>query len=131
MFVAATARHLLLWDGDCGFCRQSVQWVRRRDLERRFDTVAFQRAAAPPMTPELRDACRRAVHVITADGRILRAGRASLFVLREIGHPWIARLFSLPPLIWAVELGYWLVARNRNVASKLLAQDRCRLPMDE
>lgn len=128
MSVSAHARHLLLWDGDCGICQESVDWVRRRDRGRRFEPVPFQRAPSPPMTPELREACRRAVHVITADGRVLRAGRATLFVLREIGHPWAARVLEIPPLIWAIELGYWLVARNRNLASRLLARTSCQLP---
>lgn len=72
------------------------------------------------MTPELYEACKRAVHVFTPDGRILRAGRASLFVLGRIGWPRAAFLASLPPFIWLVELGYRLVARNRSFFSKIL-----------
>jgi hypothetical protein len=60
------------------------------------------------------------VHVLTADGQLLRAGRASLFVLGETGHPWLARFLSLPPLVWFVELGYVLVAWNRSLISRLL-----------
>ena len=71
------------------------------------------------MTPELRAACARSVHVITTEGRILRAGRASVFILAEVGFPG-ARLLAWPPLIWAVEVGYWLVARNRHLASRIL-----------
>jgi predicted DCC family thiol-disulfide oxidoreductase YuxK len=112
--------HLLLWDGKCGFCRRSVDWVRRHDPEGRFDIVPFQDAPAPPMTPALREANRKAVHVITADGRILRAGRATLFVLGQTGYPLLAKLLSLPPLVWFVELGYLLVSRNRNLLSRIL-----------
>jgi predicted DCC family thiol-disulfide oxidoreductase YuxK len=63
------------------------------------------------MTPELRDACRRAVHVLLPDGRLLRAGRASLFLLRALGWP-VAPL-EWPPLVWLVELAYRLVAAHR------------------
>jgi predicted DCC family thiol-disulfide oxidoreductase YuxK len=112
-------RHYLLWDGACGFCRRAVEWVARRDLAGRFEIVPYQVAASPPMTPELRDACRRAVHVVTTDGRVLRAGRASLFVLGQTGYPRLARLLSVPPLVWIVELGYVLVARNRSLVSRL------------
>ncbi len=116
--------HLLLWDGACGFCRRAVEWVRRRDHAGQFEIVAYQDAASPPMTPELREACRRAVHVVTADGEVLRAGRASLFVLGRVGFPLAARLLSLPPFIWGVELGYVLVARNRSFFSRLLPRPR-------
>jgi len=115
-----TAPALLLWDGDCGFCRRSVQWAERRDTGHSFQAVPYQQAPSPPMTPELRAACSRAVHVVTAEGTVLRAGRACLWVLERTGHRPLARALSLPPLVWAVELGYWLVARNRELASRVL-----------
>ncbi len=66
------------------------------------------------MTPSLYQACQRAVHVITVDGRIIKAGRAVMFVLEEIGYPiWLVRPFTWPPLVWLAELGYWIVAQNR------------------
>jgi predicted DCC family thiol-disulfide oxidoreductase YuxK len=72
------------------------------------------------MTPALRDACERAVHVIKADGTVLRAGRAALFIFEELGWGWIARLLALPPFIWAVELGYRVIANNRRLFSRFM-----------
>lgn len=72
------------------------------------------------MTPALRVACEKAVHVLTTDGRMLRAGRASLFVLEQIGFKGIARVLGLPPFLWFVELGYKIVAANRTLFSRLL-----------
>ena len=86
----------------------------------RLYTVAYQDAPAPPMTPPLYAACEKAVHVLTTDGRVLRAGRASLFVLEQVGYRALARLLRLPPFIWAVELGYKLVAANRTFFSRFL-----------
>jgi hypothetical protein len=45
-------------------------------------------------------------------------------VLEQIGFRDLARLLSLPPLSWLVESGYWLVARNRGLASKVLFRSR-------
>ncbi len=72
------------------------------------------------MTPPLYAACKRAVHVVRANGVILRAGRASLFVLERLGHRWAARILRVPPLIWAVELGYRIVAANRPFFTRFL-----------
>jgi predicted DCC family thiol-disulfide oxidoreductase YuxK len=73
------------------------------------------------MTPALREQARKAVQVITADGRQLSAGRAILFALAEIEwHPWAVRLARWRPLVWAVELGYWIVARNRSFFGRFL-----------
>ena len=56
---------------------------------------------SPPMNAELYEACRRAVHVIKADGETLRAGRAMLFILERIGWGYgvVPRLLRLPPFI--------------------------------
>jgi predicted DCC family thiol-disulfide oxidoreductase YuxK len=73
------------------------------------------------MTPQLYTACEQAVHVITADGRVIRAGQAAIFVLEEIGYPpWLIRPFIWPPLVWLTELGYWIVAKNRSFFSRFL-----------
>jgi predicted DCC family thiol-disulfide oxidoreductase YuxK len=73
------------------------------------------------MTPELYEACARAAHVITAEGRIIKAGRAGMFILEEIGYPtWLVRPFTWPPLVWFTELGYRLIADNRGFFSKFM-----------
>lgn len=73
------------------------------------------------MTDELAERCKRAVHVITPAGQTLAAGRASVCVLGLVGYPRLARLACRPPFIWAVELGYWIVARNRRFLGRFLA----------
>lgn len=114
--------HVIVWDGSCGFCRRAVEWALARDGHDRFDAVPYQDMPAPPLTPERREACARAVHVLTADGRWLRGGRACLFVLERIGWPTLARLAALPPLVWIVEAGYRLVAGHRPLFSRLFAR---------
>jgi predicted DCC family thiol-disulfide oxidoreductase YuxK len=72
------------------------------------------------MTPALYAACARAIHVVKADGTVLRAGRAALFVLEELGWGWCARLLALPPFLWLVELGYALIAHHRAFFSRFM-----------
>jgi predicted DCC family thiol-disulfide oxidoreductase YuxK len=73
------------------------------------------------MTPALSDACKRAIHVVRPDGSSLRSGRAVLHVLDRIGfHRWLVRFAMWPPMIWFVEIGYWIVANNRTFFSKFL-----------
>ena len=110
----------LFWDGACGLCRRIVAWVERRDRAGRIRAVPYQTAPRPPMTDELAQRCRTAVHVLMPDGGTLSAGRACLYVLERLGWTTVARVGRLPPLIWAVELGYWLVARNRGWLGSVL-----------
>jgi predicted DCC family thiol-disulfide oxidoreductase YuxK len=121
---ASGDRHLLLWDGECGFCRRCVRWMRERDRAGLFETVPYQELSSPPMTPDLAQACARAVHVFTRDGARLRGGRAVLFVTEQLGWRRTSRVLGLPPLVWLVELGYRLVARNRRLVSRLLPAER-------
>lgn len=96
--------------------------------------MPFQDApAAPdgPMTPALRDACVRAIHVVRADGRVLSAGRAALYVLERVGFGWFARLLAIPPFVWAIELGYWIVARNRRFFARFLFRKELPAPPDD
>ena len=73
------------------------------------------------MTPQLYAACQQAVHIIMADGRIIKAGQAAMFILEEIGYPrWLVRPFIWPPLVWLTELGYWIVANHRPFFSRFL-----------
>ena len=72
------------------------------------------------MTAALGEACASAMHVVTRGGETLRAGRAVLFVARQLGWRRLAWLGGRPPLIWLVELGYRLVARHRRLLARLL-----------
>ncbi len=76
------------------------------------------------MTDALARHCATAVHVITPAGVVLSAGRASLCVLGLIGYPRLARVLAVPPLVWLVELGYWIVARNRRFFGCFLFRHR-------
>jgi predicted DCC family thiol-disulfide oxidoreductase YuxK len=71
------------------------------------------------MSDALAARCARALHVITPHGSVLSAGRATLYVLERLGWR-TARVAAWPPLVWIVELGYWLVAKNRGLASRVL-----------
>jgi predicted DCC family thiol-disulfide oxidoreductase YuxK len=113
-------RHWVLWDGDCSLCRRSIDWAAARDARDRLTFIPYQRAPRPPMTAELERRCSEAVHVITVDGRLLAAGRASMFVLGVLGWRRLAWLLSRPPLIWAIEIGYRLVARHRPFFDRFL-----------
>lgn len=107
-----TTQACILWDGECGFCRRAAAWFVQHSRGK-LRAMPFQEAPSPPMTPELWAAYEKAVHVILADGRIVRAGRAVLFLLEQVGWGWLARILRIPPLIWLVEWGYRIIANNR------------------
>ena len=115
----ADHRDMVLWDGQCGFCRRGMHWFKKRDSQGQLDMVPFQEAPSPPMTPELALECEKALYIVHPDGSMTRAGRAILYLFATIGYRGMARFLGFVPFVWGVELGYWLVARNRYLASRL------------
>jgi len=115
----------LIWDGECGFCRRSVEWVAARDRAQLFHIVPYQQTPSPPMTDQLRERAKRAVQIIEPDGTVIEAGRAVAFVLGAIGKKRIARLMMWGPFRPLTEWGYRRVANNRDFFSKFMFRKSC------
>lgn len=111
---------VLLFDGDCGFCRY---WVERWRLHTgdQVDYRPYQEArdAFPEIAEE---SCRGAAQLIETDGRVYSGAAAALRVLSIANkHAWLWRAYNgLPGFAWLSEWGYARVARNRGGLSKLL-----------
>lgn len=110
-------KHLVLWDGECGFCRRNVEWLLAHD---RYGHLHSQPNQEAEISPELRAACQKSVHVIKASGEILRGGRAVLFCGQQTRWHQLARIATWPVFLPFIELGYALIAKNRGVFSKFL-----------
>ncbi|GIV11469.1 MAG: hypothetical protein KatS3mg020_0960 [Fimbriimonadales bacterium] len=102
--------------------------VRRRDTREQFRIVPFQHAPPELLERTTDNALRRGVHVFTVDGRVLRGGRAVLFIGERLGYGWLTRPLSLPPLVWGVEAVYWLIAKLRGKLSRWLRISETECP---
>jgi predicted DCC family thiol-disulfide oxidoreductase YuxK len=118
----------VLFDDDCGFCRQCALVLRRLDGRGRIDFVPLQAAAtwlpgAPPQSALL-----ASMHALTADGAWVRGAEAWIRIasivplLRPLAF--VARLPLVRPLADSI---YALVAANRHRVSRLLGTS-CRVP---
>lgn len=113
-------RHLLIFDGDCGFCQWSADRLMRRDSKGLFTAVSRQRCPSPPMTPELAAQLGREIVVWTRDEKYLGGADAVFFFMQHTGWGFVARILALPPFIWIARIGYKIVAKNRLLISKWL-----------
>src|SRR5208282_2049579 len=114
MDPAAPEKPILVYDGDCSFCRL---WIDRwRSLTGdRVRYAPFQEVAG--QFPEIpRDAFVRAVQLILPSGRVVSAARAVLRTLAVVpGLAWMFWLYRFFPGVAVVaEFFYRLVARHRN-----------------
>jgi predicted DCC family thiol-disulfide oxidoreductase YuxK len=117
MRVTSPSKPILIFDGDCHFCRR---WVERwRELTvGAVEYAPYQEVAA--RFPEIpREAFENAVHFIERDGTVYRAAEA---VFRSLGalHSgrWLVWSYQhVPGFAPIVELAYAFIARNRQLAS--------------
>jgi len=116
------AKPLLVFDGDCGFCRTWVaRW--RRKVGSRVDYEPFQTAGARfPTIPRSR--FRRALQLILPDGEVFEGAEAVFRTLAlASSHPrhrrWLAVYQTVPGTRPAFEWGYRWVADHRPLLSRV------------
>lgn len=123
----ALPARLVLYDGVCGLCDRSVQFLLRVDRDRALmfaplqgETAAGLRARHPEIPANLDS-------VVFVEGeRVYLRSRAFVRLSRYLPYPWrlVSWLWVVPALL--ADLGYGVVARLRyRVFGKLEA---CRVP---
>ncbi len=134
---AAAPPPVLLYDGECGLCARSIQWVLERDVRARsLRFAALQGETAAPLLarhgiePHPQRGFESLVLVLELGGpreRVLTRSDAALAIGRYLGgwHGRLARLAGLVPRFLR-DLAYGLVARNR--LRFFGGVDACRVP---
>jgi predicted DCC family thiol-disulfide oxidoreductase YuxK len=119
-------KDLLLFDGDCRFCIQQVERLKR--------WARNQLDALPLQTPELLEtlgipygAAMSAMHLVTVEGGIYRGIEAAITALRHrpvLGI--LVRCYYVPGIKQLADLGYRLVARYRYaLMGRAVARGEC------
>lgn len=105
---------VLIFDGDCGFCRAWVARLKRWDKASRLRFLPFQDPDAGRFGIPAAELAR-AMHLVLPDGRVLRGADAAPEVLKLLRAGWllywIYAVPGVPPLSRAV---YRWVARRRH-----------------
>ncbi len=110
----------VIYDEECGVCRESVKRLRRWDHEGRFEFMPLQLAAVcgRPQLEQLAAAghLADAVHVVDeATGRVVSGGHAALAILDALPGGWLLRPWAaLPPTGAAADVVYRVAARHRD-----------------
>jgi predicted DCC family thiol-disulfide oxidoreductase YuxK len=125
--ASALPPRLVLYDGVCGLCDRSVQFLLRVDRDRALMFAPLQGetvAALRPRHPEISGDIDTVAYL--EEGRVHLRSRAFVRLARHLPYPWklVSWLWIVPrPL---ADLAYRLVARVRyRVFGKL---DTCRIP---
>ncbi len=109
---------IVLYDGDCGFCRWALSLVLALDRRRRLRSLALQTPAAAALLAELTPEQRMdSWHLIAPDGRRWSAGAAAPPLLRVLpGGAAPAKALAAAPAL--TERAYRWVAEHRSLLSR-------------
>jgi predicted DCC family thiol-disulfide oxidoreductase YuxK len=119
-------RSLMIFDGDCGFCRAGIaRWRGRTGAS--VDYAPYQEVGA--RFPQIASgAFAQAVHLVEPDGTVSRAAAAVFRALEMGGHPLGARLYRASGLVRVMsEAAYRWVAAHRVWLGRRLGLEACRI----
>ena len=103
---------LLIYDGECEFCKTHVARLRRRSGGA-LEFIPYQEAAGRIGAIDERD-LRHAVHLVEPDGRVTRAAEAIFRALAVGGRRRLLWMYRhVPGFARASEAGYRWAARHR------------------
>jgi predicted DCC family thiol-disulfide oxidoreductase YuxK len=91
MPAAPPETETIFYDGHCGLCHRTVQFVLKRDSQRIFRYAPLQGTTFEQrVPPALRSGLPDSVAVLTGDGRLLTRSGAILHICRRMGGVWNA-----------------------------------------
>jgi predicted DCC family thiol-disulfide oxidoreductase YuxK len=107
-------RPTLIYDGECAFCRQSVDVVQRWDREHRLAVLPFQDRVRVGAFGIPLPALAAAMHLVLPDGRVFAGADAAPEILRLLpGKRWLAWWFRVPGVLPLARRVYGRIARRR------------------
>ena len=106
---------VILYDGQCAFCRVCARVLRRLDRGDRLDLLDFNSRDADPLLAPVPEAKRRtALHVAEANGTIHSAGPALRQALAAALGPSAGQLLAIAVVARLVDSAYRAVAARRH-----------------
>lgn len=123
-------KHLVFYDGKCGFCDFCVRFVLQRDRQNRFVFAPLEGKTAQQFLHENQSAQKVDSLIMVENFQsstpsVLYLGKAALRIAWYLGGAWpLVGIFSfLPSFLY--DWAYRLVASNR---SSILSDQACMLP---
>lgn len=104
----------VIYDGECGICRGSIDFLRRWDRNGILRFVAFQDERRVASMGVGLPALAAAMHLVLPDGRVYAGADAVPPLLRLLpGKRWLAPFFYLPGVLPVARRVYaWIAARR-------------------
>lgn len=114
------AHVVVLYDGDCGFCKACVGLLLLWDTHNRLYPTAIQSPQGRSLLSSLSDAEQLAsAHLVTGDGELISGAKGAPILFRQLpGGGWLAWLSAAAMPV--VEATYGVVTRSRSLLGRFV-----------
>ncbi|MEN7546599.1 thiol-disulfide oxidoreductase DCC family protein [Rapidithrix thailandica] len=122
--------NIILFDGICNFCNDSVNFIIDHDPKKKFKFAALQSEVGRQLLRSLgQDPDKMDSIVLIEKGKVFKKSTAALKVARYLSAPWpLAYGFLIVP-VFIRNLVYDWIARNRY--KWFGKREQCRMPNEE
>ena len=120
---------VVLFDGVCGMCNASVDFILSRDRDKKFLFSPLQGKFANAQVPE--ECIDLNTIIYLKEGMIFRRSSAVLRILVDLGGPWVVVWPFLLIPAFLRDLVYRMIANNRHLISKKRAISRLPSPEEK
>src|SRR3569623_3238296 len=113
--MAAPSGPVVLYDGTCGLCHKSVQWILRHERDHAIQFAPLQGETAAQLRTQFPEIPRTLESVVLVEGGHARLrSKAFLHVANHLREPWrwAHAVRWLPAIL--LDLRYRIIARNRH-----------------
>lgn len=123
-------RNVIIYDGDCEFCRRQVDRIHKKDRAGRFELLPKQHPDLLRRLPQLSGAdLSQGLRLVTPAGRVYVGADAVHQIARELpGWRLLAWVYCVPGLRQLLRAGYASVATHRQSLSRNCPTGTCAAP---
>ena len=121
---------VVVYDGNCPFCRRQVAQIRHRDIWERFEYAAKQSPGLDERFPVLaRGEFSTGMRLVMPDGEVCIGADAIYEIASQLPNwRWIAWLYRVPGIHALARLVYAWVAANRTRLGRSCDDAVCEIP---
>lgn len=117
---------ILLFDGICNLCNNSVDFIIRHDREKRFRFASLQSDAGKRMLEDFRIPLETDSVILIVEGHAYTESDAALETARLLPYPWkLLSAFKIIPRRWRNAAYQWIAQNRYRWFGK---RNTCRLP---
>lgn len=124
------SKPVIIFDGDCRFCIARVDNIRNLDSTQQFNYLPRQDQRTEEIFPHLKNIdLEEGLLFVEPDGSTAVGADAFYHIARRLpGFSRVAWVYHIPLIKQLIQLGYWIVARNRKRLGQTCLAGACRLP---